>query len=47
VAIKPGRCADSLETSATVAKVGGADALDDPTISDSYQYYKNPGVFAM
>ena len=38
--------AAALDTSAASAKAGGADALDDPTISDSYQYYKDPGVFS-
>jgi len=38
--------AAALETSAVAAKAEGADALDDPTISDSYQYYKDPGVFS-
>jgi outer membrane protein, heavy metal efflux system len=38
--------AASLQTAAATAKAEGADALDDPTISDSYQYYKNPGVFS-
>src|SRR5271156_6408374 len=36
----------SLKTAAAAAKADGADALDDPMISDSYQYYKNPGVFS-
>jgi outer membrane protein, heavy metal efflux system len=35
-----------LETSAAAAKAAGADALDDPTLSDSYQYYRNPNVFS-
>ncbi|MEA2753868.1 MAG: outer membrane protein heavy metal efflux system [Aliidongia sp.] len=38
--------AAALETAAAAARAGGADALDDPTVSDSYQYYKNPGVFS-
>jgi outer membrane protein TolC len=36
----------ALDTAAATAKADGADALDDPTISDSYQYYKDPGVFS-
>jgi outer membrane protein, heavy metal efflux system len=36
----------ALETSAVAAKAAGADALDDPMISDSYQYYRNPNVFS-
>jgi hypothetical protein len=44
--LSPKLRAASLETAAASAKAGGADALDDPTITDSYQYYKNPGVFS-
>jgi cobalt-zinc-cadmium efflux system outer membrane protein len=44
--LSPQLRAASLETAAASAKAGGADALDDPTIADSYQYYKNPGVFS-
>src|SRR5271156_3545889 len=44
--LSPALRAASLETEAAAAKAEGADALDDPTISDSYQYYKDPGVFS-
>jgi len=44
--LNPALRAAALETSASAAKVAGADALDDPTISDSYQYYRNPNVFS-
>jgi len=29
-----------------MAKAEGADALDDPTLVDNYQYYHDPGVFS-
>ncbi len=38
--------AAALETSAAAAKAAGADALDDPTLSDSYQYWRDPNVFS-
>ncbi|HZX82574.1 MAG TPA: TolC family protein [Reyranella sp.] len=44
--LSPTLRAAALETAAVAAKAEGADALDDPTISDSYQYYKDPGVFS-
>ena len=44
--LSPTLRAAALDTSAVAAKASGADALDDPTISDSYQYYKDPGVFS-
>jgi cobalt-zinc-cadmium efflux system outer membrane protein len=44
--LSPGLRAAALDTAAAAARAGGADALDDPTISDSYQYYKDPGVFS-
>jgi len=44
--LSPALRAAALDTSAASAKAGGADALDDPTISDSYTYYKDPGVFS-
>ncbi|MET1027304.1 MAG: TolC family protein, partial [Dongiaceae bacterium] len=44
--LSPTLRAAALETAAAAAKAEGADALDDPTISDSYQYYKDPGVFS-
>ncbi len=36
----------ALESEAAVARASGAGALDDPTISDAYQYYKDGGVFS-
>lgn len=44
--LSPALRAAALKTAATAAKADGADALDDPMISDSYQYYKNPGVMS-
>jgi len=44
--LHPALRAAALETSAAAAKAAGADALDDPVISDSYQYYRNPNVFS-
>lgn len=44
--LSPALRAAALDTAAAAAKAGGADALDDPTLSDSYQYYKDPGVFS-
>ena len=44
--LSPALRAAALETAAVSARAEGADALDDPTISDSYQYYKDPGVFS-
>jgi outer membrane protein, heavy metal efflux system len=44
--LSPALRAAALDTAAAAAKAGGAGALDDPTISDSYQYYKDPGVFS-
>jgi outer membrane protein TolC len=44
--LSPALRAAALETAAVSAKAEGADALDDPTISDSYQYYKDPGAFS-
>jgi outer membrane protein, heavy metal efflux system len=44
--LNPALRAAALETSAVAAKAAGADALDDPTLSDSYQYYRNPNVFS-
>jgi outer membrane protein TolC len=38
--------AAALETAAAAAKAEGADALDDPMLSASYQYYRNPNVFS-
>ena len=36
----------ALETAAAAAKASGADALDDPMITNNYQYYRNPNVFS-
>lgn len=44
--LNPALRAAALETAVAAAKAAGADALDDPTISDSYQYYRNPNVFS-
>lgn len=44
--MSPALRAAALESEAAAARASGADALDDPTISDSYQYYKDPGVFS-
>src|SRR4029077_18241703 len=44
--LSPSLRATVLDTKAAAAKAGGADALDDPTISDSYQYWRDPGVFS-
>ncbi|WP_428390409.1 TolC family protein [Lichenicoccus sp.] len=44
--LSPALRASALDTEAASAKASGADALDDPTIADSYTYYKDPGVFS-
>jgi outer membrane protein TolC len=44
--LSPGLRAAALDTEAAAARAAGADRLDDPSISDSYQYYKDPGVFS-
>jgi cobalt-zinc-cadmium efflux system outer membrane protein len=44
--LSPALRAAALETAAAAAKAEGADALDDPTVSSGYQYYKDPGVFS-
>src|ERR1700724_4068071 len=44
--LNPALRAAALDTSASAAKAAGANALDDPMISDSYQYYRNPNVFS-
>jgi outer membrane protein, heavy metal efflux system len=44
--LSPTLRAVALDSEAAAAKAGGADRLDDPTVSDSYQYYKDPGVFS-
>ena len=44
--LSPALRAAALDTQAAAAKAGGADRLDDPTITDSYTYYKDPNVFS-
>ncbi|MGI8568449.1 MAG: TolC family protein [Methylocella sp.] len=44
--LNPALRAAALDTAAAASKAAGADALDDPTISDSYQFYRNPNVFS-
>jgi len=44
--LSPALRADALDTEAASARASGADALDDPTITDNYTYYKDPGVFS-
>ncbi len=44
--LNPALRAAALDTTAASAQALGADALDDPTITDSYQYYKDPGVYS-
>lgn len=44
--LSPTLKAAALDTEAAEAKAGGSDRLDDPTVSDSYQYYRDPGVFS-
>ena len=44
--LSPALRAAALDTQAAAAKAGGADRLDDPTITDSYTYYKDPKVFS-
>lgn len=44
--LSPTLRAAALDSEAAAAKAGGADKLDDLTISDSYLYYKDPGVFS-
>jgi outer membrane protein, heavy metal efflux system len=44
--LSPSLRAGALETAAAAAKAEGADALDDPMLSASYQYYRNPNVFS-
>jgi len=44
--LSPKLRAAALKTAAASAKAAGADALDDPNITDSYQYYKDPGVYS-
>ena len=44
--LTPALRAAALDTAAAAAKAAGADALEDPTISDSYHFYRNPNVFS-
>lgn len=44
--LSPGLRAAALDSEAAAAKASGADRLDDPTVSDSYTYYKDPNVFS-
>jgi cobalt-zinc-cadmium efflux system outer membrane protein len=44
--LSPALRAASLDTAAASARACSADALDDPTVSDTYQYYKSPGLFS-
>jgi outer membrane protein, heavy metal efflux system len=44
--LSPSLRAAALETAASAAKAEGADALDAPSLTDSYQYYRNPNVFS-
>ena len=44
--LSPSLRAAALDTAAVAAKAEGADALDDPMLSASYQYYRNPNVFS-
>ncbi len=44
--LSPALRAASLDTAAASAKADGAGRLDDPTIADNYEYYRDPGVFS-
>lgn len=44
--LSPALRAAALDTATASARAGGADRLDDLTISDGYSYYKDPGVFS-
>lgn len=44
--LSPALRAAALDTAAASAKASGADALDDPSVTDNYTYYKDPGVFS-
>lgn len=44
--LSPTLRASALDTEAASARASGADALDDPTVSDNYQYYQNGGLFS-
>ena len=44
--LSPALRAAALDTEAAAARASGADRLDDPTVTDSYTYYKDPNVFS-
>lgn len=44
--LSPSLRASALETAAAAAKAEGADALDDPTLADNYQFYRDPGTYS-
>jgi len=44
--LSPGLRAAALDTEAAAAKASSVARLDDPTITDSYTYYKDPNVFS-
>jgi outer membrane protein TolC len=44
--LSPSLRAAALDTAAAAAKADGADALDDPMLNASYQYYRSPSVFS-
>ena len=44
--LSPSLRAAALDTAAAAAKAEGADALDDPMLNASYQYYRSPSVFS-
>lgn len=44
--LSPSLRAAALDTDAASARAEGAGALDDPGITDSYTYYKDPNVFS-
>lgn len=44
--LSPRLRAAALDTEAAAARASGADRLDDPTVTDSYTYYKDPNVFS-
>lgn len=44
--LNPSLRASALETAAAAAKAEGADAFDDPTLTDNYQFYRDPGTFS-
>jgi outer membrane protein TolC len=44
--LSPALRAAARDTEAASARASGAGALDDPTITDSYTYYRDPNVFS-